>query len=586
MTYVADPRNPTQPSESVDLVTAAAEFRALKAYVRDDLLGEVVAEKTAAGLSAVSAAASASSAQAALNGIDEKFEAYEAGLAPDALAIALRTEAARDAAREAETAAEAAQASAEAAEAQAEAARDSSFANAKGAATIADARALVADTETFIVYATNALTFDAYRRTSSSTEVFLGSYRTNLALAPYRVRVGASGHPQIVDANGAELLGFDSDGRAILRLQNGIVDAALSGLGFRTGAESFPSIKDLNGVELLGFDSTGRARFAVSQDVIHQIEKVIDFSGAYDPVSSGLFPSRDIWQIGDSMSTPTYITGIGSALPGVSIANVAKGGFDAFGMSVVVGAEPLTVTLSGNEIPASGGVAVTSRNINILSSGGTNTGTANVTINGVAGVLSTDSGGNWTFTRSASGSVVSVSPGSVAVLAPTSGTAFIPGTELYLNRRLVLRLGRNGVRGTRAQRVAQTLAPMRKIIDRLSPRHKEIVIITPYNGRAQDHSTGANHEGNDTAAYAAIMTLIEEMRREFGRLLLDTRSWAVKNAIYDAGLVPTADDLADMAKDCIPRQLFSAGDNTHVNTTMQALEGAFVANHLRALGWR
>jgi hypothetical protein len=58
----------------------------------------------------------------------------------------------------------------------AEAARDSSFANAKGAATIADARALVADNETFIVYAAGSESFDAYRRLSSTTQEFLGSY--------------------------------------------------------------------------------------------------------------------------------------------------------------------------------------------------------------------------------------------------------------------------------------------------------------------------------------------------------------------------------------------------------------------------
>jgi hypothetical protein len=58
----------------------------------------------------------------------------------------------------------------------AEAARDSSFATARGASTIADARALVADNETFIVYADGAETFDAYRRLTSTTQAFLGSY--------------------------------------------------------------------------------------------------------------------------------------------------------------------------------------------------------------------------------------------------------------------------------------------------------------------------------------------------------------------------------------------------------------------------
>jgi hypothetical protein len=65
---------------------------------------------------------------------------------------------------------------ADAARIAAEAARDSSFANAKGADTIANARALVADTETFIVYAAGAETFDAYRRLTSTTQQFLGTY--------------------------------------------------------------------------------------------------------------------------------------------------------------------------------------------------------------------------------------------------------------------------------------------------------------------------------------------------------------------------------------------------------------------------
>lgn len=58
----------------------------------------------------------------------------------------------------------------------AETARDASFANAKGDTTIALARARVADGETFVVFAADALTYDAYRRESSSTETYLGSF--------------------------------------------------------------------------------------------------------------------------------------------------------------------------------------------------------------------------------------------------------------------------------------------------------------------------------------------------------------------------------------------------------------------------
>lgn len=67
-------------------------------------------------------------------------------------------------------------AGAETARAAAETARDASFANAKGDTTIALARARVADGETFVVYAPGALTYDAYRRESSSTQTLLGTY--------------------------------------------------------------------------------------------------------------------------------------------------------------------------------------------------------------------------------------------------------------------------------------------------------------------------------------------------------------------------------------------------------------------------
>lgn len=59
MPYIADPTNPTQPTEDISLETAAAEFRALKAYIRDDLLQGVIDAEAAAAASAVAAEASA-----------------------------------------------------------------------------------------------------------------------------------------------------------------------------------------------------------------------------------------------------------------------------------------------------------------------------------------------------------------------------------------------------------------------------------------------------------------------------------------------------------------------------------------------
>jgi len=86
---------------------------------------------------------------------------------------------------------------ADAARVLAETARDASFANAKGDTTIALARARVADGETFVVFAADALTYDAYRRESSSTETYLGSFPS----ADYVGEIDARIRPEQVLSN-------------------------------------------------------------------------------------------------------------------------------------------------------------------------------------------------------------------------------------------------------------------------------------------------------------------------------------------------------------------------------------------------
>lgn len=87
----------------------------------------------------------------------------------------------------------------------AEAARDSSFAKAKGAATIADARELVEVNETFIVYASGATTFQAYKKTGTYTEVFLGEYPSASAAMLTSGNIFASLTPRAQVFNGAVL---------------------------------------------------------------------------------------------------------------------------------------------------------------------------------------------------------------------------------------------------------------------------------------------------------------------------------------------------------------------------------------------
>ena len=386
--------------------------------------------------------------------------------------------------------------------------------------------------------------------------------------------------PTIADGNGVEILGFDREGRAIFRCAPVVLSEIKGYLKndlLQTVETEYPQIHDAAGIEMLGFDSLGRARFAVSPDVANQVQKLIGYDPAaeYDPVASGLLPSPDILMLGDSMTNWTISSKVASIL-GRNVSILQKGGHDAYSLAVIMGVIPLTVTISGNEIPASGGVAVTAKSTNILSSGGSYTGTANVTIQGVSGVLSTDSGGAWTFTRDTDGTAVSVSEGETAVLNPDDGTSFIPATNAYINRTVIIRLGRNGTRTTRTDRVNRTLEPLRKIAQKFTPLCRRLVFITVYNQTSANEPEGSN-------GYDLIMTLNEELKREFGPYVLDMREAAVKNAIYDIGDTPTQADIDDMAVDCIPTRYFN--DATHMNSTMHQWEGEFIANYLRVIGY-
>lgn len=116
----------------------------------------------------------------------------------------------------------------------AEDARDTCFVNAKGADTIEVARALVGDDDTFIVYDSNAMNFEAYRRTSSTTQVFLGSHlKSNFVL----------GQLALTDSRGASSLGA---GEAAVTSTSAIADSRPAALDGRITALSASAAIDGN----------------------------------------------------------------------------------------------------------------------------------------------------------------------------------------------------------------------------------------------------------------------------------------------------------------------------------------------------
>ncbi|ODT78889.1 MAG: hypothetical protein ABS76_22360 [Pelagibacterium sp. SCN 64-44] len=98
--------------------------------------------------------------------------------------------------------------------------------------------------------------------------------------------------------------------------------------------------------------------------------------------------------------------------PPRAVVKQGVGGQTSTQIAARMNALPILVSVSGDAIPASGGVAVTGKSINILGSAPAFSGSQSGWLGGVKGSMSTDAAGNWTFTRSDPGAAVPLPPGS------------------------------------------------------------------------------------------------------------------------------------------------------------------------------
>ena len=65
----------------------------------------------------------------------------------------------------------------------------------------------------------------------------------------------------------------------------------------------------------------------------------------------------------------------------------------------------------------------------------------------------------------------------------------------------------------------------------------------------------SSNEPSGNATYTAKTGLNSYLASTYGSHYLDIRTYLVQQAIYDAGLTPTAQDLTDISNDVIPTQL-------------------------------
>ena len=290
------------------------------------------------------------------------------------------------------------------------------------------------------------------------------------------------------------------------------------------------------------------------------LEGSLVFSG-----SKYIKPSRNLWCLGDSLTA-----GAGGqitwreALPSLLtksriITNWAIGGQTSTQIAARAGSYNTLLTLTGNQIPSSGSVAVSSRTVSLLTSQGSQSITG--TLNSIAGTLARDGSDNYTFTRTTSGTATYTAPNS----------PFIPDIQQHDFDTFIIFLGRNNLSlPNDIIRDIDACVALQKTIE------KRFLIITPPNGGTL--TTGqSTSEGTGSSTLTNIKQVEDYVVQKYGDKVLKVREFSYQ---FNNG---SADDLDDVAKETVPRSLRI--DSVHWTTAFHAHVAQWVANQINTRGW-
>jgi lysophospholipase L1-like esterase len=265
---------------------------------------------------------------------------------------------------------------------------------------------------------------------------------------------------------------------------------------------------------------------------------------------------------GDSLTYGTGATSTATSYPAVlsglfspARAVIAKGigGQTSTQIAARMGAQPIAVTVTGNQIPASGGVAITARSINPLVNSGAYSGTMVGTLAGVYGTMSTDASGNWTFTRATAGSVT----------ACPAGTVFVPELPSGLRaRKSLLWLGRNGADAGGYDVVTDIAAAVASL------GHDRYLIGSILTA-----------SGDSAGVVSTITGRNATLASTYGPRYVD-----ILGALQAAN-DGSANDLSDVAAGWTPRSLRAPADPVHLNDAGYAIAAPRWKAAADAFGW-
>jgi len=354
-----------------------------------------------------------------------------------------------------------------------------------------------------------------------------GNISTQLAaLAVLKAAYGSSPSARsgyqfaIVDSANNMALGITNAGQVVIDGQNfpALVNAVATNTSAIAPLSTQPSAR--SGYQFAILDILNQMPFGINNagQVIIQGQNISALAGSLNSfttqlaaLNSAVTPAGFI-AVGDSLTagaggTP-YPTQL-SALLGVSVQNIGVGGQISTSISGRFGGNTVPfITVTGNQIPASGAVTVTAQSFYLQ----TNQGPGGLlgTLGGVAGTLTStafDGNGNpttTTFTRTIPGNVVKLN-----TLTPF----FIDTSDNRLNKTAIIWLGRNNLTAT-----ATVLADTANAIAGMKCLNKQFVVMGILSGVT---------EGSGTANYTNIQSVNSQLRALYPNNYIDIRETLV-----------------------------------------------------------
>lgn len=294
-----------------------------------------------------------------------------------------------------------------------------------------------------------------------------------------------------------------------------------------------------------------------NSESIYIEKKSIAFWGDSMTAGSGGWGTTIVETVKNELHRPVFNGGVA----GLSSNNIA----------CLQGGNRFIIKLSGNKIPKSGSVTLT--DYNIVPYMHTTSQTRTGTVAGVKGTLTRVGNlanpflaSSFYFTNTQEGEEISV---------PSSGVQFnFDDAVNHRNDVTVIWAGRNDPKID--SEIPTTIGNIKSMIDYLENKDTPFLVISVCNGSRQTEALG-------TDIHANIILLNSKLEATFGTNYIDLRKYMVEQALYDAKIKPSAEDLKDISSDCIPSSL--RYDNVHFNAKGYEVAGKFIAKVIRSKNW-